>query len=431
MKNVQQLRDERAEKIEALRSIDVVAEGEKRSLNADEKVKYDGILADIRNLDGDITRAEQREKLAIESVAAGSAALASKEDKELREYSITRAIRMHISGKMEGLEAEMHQEAVNEARANGVEIKNLGIPSMVMNAQKRDNSVTAGTQPADGAALVAKDVRPMIELLRAALITRELGATYMTGLRGNVSFPTNTTGASATWKSEIAELDKSNLKFGNVELSPKRLGTYAVVSKQLIAQSSADVEAIIRQDLMNAVAEALDIAAINGSGTSGQPLGILNTAGIGSIAMGTNGAAPTYEALVALEAEIEANHALRGKLAYLTTAKAKAKLKTTKLDAGSGMFILPGNEVNGYPVYSSALVPSDLSKGTGSNLSALIFGNWSDLMIGQWGGLDVMADPYTLATSGQIRLIVDSFWDIAVRRAKSFAAIKDAVTTLS
>lgn len=430
MKNAKQLREERAQKIEAMQALNATASKETRSLTAEEKTQFDTLVKEIDDLKEDIDRAVRSEQFAAEILSKGGGEK-QEQPKEVRQYSIARAIQMQISGKLEGLEKEMHEEAVSEARANGVEIKNLGIPSMVLNGQKRDNSVTAGTQPEDGAALVGKDVQPMIELLRAALITRALGATYMTGLRGNVSFPTQTSGAVATWKSEIAELDKSNLKFGNVELSPKRLGTYAIVSKQLIAQASVDVENIIRQDLMNAVAEALDIAAINGSGSAGQPTGILNTAGIGSVAMGPNGAAPTYEALVALEAEIEANNALNGRLGYLTTGKAKAKLKTTKLDAGSGLYVLNGNDVNGYPIYSTNLVPSTLTKGTtNGTLSAIIFGNWQDLLIGQWGGLDVMADPYTLATSGQIRLIVDSFWDIAVRRAKSFAAIKDAVTTL-
>src|SRR5690606_26648014 len=120
MKNAQQLREERDEKIDALRSIDAIAEGEKRGLHADEKTKYDGILADVRDLDSDITRAEQREKLAIAAAAAG-AGVSHQEKEEVREYSITKAIRGFVSGNLEGLEKEMHEEAQREARENGVQ----------------------------------------------------------------------------------------------------------------------------------------------------------------------------------------------------------------------------------------------------------------------------------------------------------------------
>jgi HK97 family phage major capsid protein len=435
MKNVQQLRDERAEKIEALRSIDVVAEGEKRSLNADEKVKYDGILADIRNLDGDITRAEQREKLAIESVAAG-AGTSHTEPKEAREFSLIKVYDAIINKReLTGLEKEMHQEAVKEARESGQQINGYGIPSFIVHgSQKRDNSVTMPTQPQDGSAVV-HDLPGlgMVEPLGSRLITRLMGAEYHTGLvGGKLPLDAITQGAVSSWASEVGELTKSDIKFSKSELEPHRLGTYIKVSKQFLRQTSPSIERSMRQNLFNSIDTAIDTAAINGSGTGNEPLGILNIPGIGSVVLGTNGAAPTYEKLVALEAMVDGKNALLGKLGYVMTTAAKAKLKTTKLDAGSGLFVMPSNnELNGYKVGVTNVVPGNLTKGTGTDLSAIIFGNWEDLVIANWGGVDLFADPYTLATNGQVRIIVESFWDIALKRVESFAAIKDAVTTLS
>jgi HK97 family phage major capsid protein len=428
MKNLKQLRDERAEKIEAMRSLNDLASNEKRSFTEEEKSKFDALDSEIDALDQDIARAEKLEQRSREFVNSGNATPTG-EQKEIRQYSLIKAVRGLVNGKVEGFELEMHQEAEKEAREHGLEIKNFGIPSIVL--EGRANSVTQGTQPADGAQLLKNEEQGMITLLKDALVTRSLGARYISGLKGNVNFDKITQGATSTWQTEVSELAESTLKFASAAMAPKRLGTYSVVSKQLLAQSSYDIEQMIRQELMESIAAAVDKAAINGSGAANEPMGVLNTSGIGSVAIGANGGAPTYDHIVGLEAAIDAQNALLGNLKYLINTKTKAKLKTTKIDAGSGQFVLPaGAELNGYGFIASNMVPSNLTKGTGTDLSAILYGNWNDLIIGQWGGLDLMADPYTLATSGRVKLIVDSFWDVFVRRAQSFAAIKDAVTTL-
>jgi HK97 family phage major capsid protein len=272
----------------------------------------------------------------------------------------------------------------------------------------------------------------MVQPLGSRLVTREMGAQYFTGLiGGDLPLDAIAQGAVSTWHPEVGELSKSNITFENAKLSPHRLGTYIKVSKQFLYQTSPSVERAMRQNLFNSIDYAVDEAALNGSGTGNEPLGILNIPGIGSVALGTNGAAPTYENLVALEAAIEAQNAAQGSLGFVINSATKAKLKTTKIDAGSGLFVMPSNnELNGYKVAVTNLMSGDLTKGTGSNLSAIIFGNWNDLIIANWGGVDLFADPYTLATNGQVRIIVESFWDMAIRRTESFAAIKDAVTTL-
>lgn len=436
MKKLNELRDLRAEKIEALQKIDATASAETRGLTDPEKDKYDSILAEISDLDSDIKRAVKREELAKESILAGSGITHGKEGKEVREYSLTRALAGHINGNLSGLELEMHQEAEKEARDAGASFsaRGLMVPSIVLNGtNKRDNSVTMPTQPEDGSAVIRDDAPlPMLAYLTNALVTRQLGARYLTGLRGDLPIDEMAQGAVSTWKGEIEELDKSNIKFATKKMSPHRLGTFAVVSNQFLTQVSPAIEAMLKQELMQSVAREVDRAAIAGSGTNDEPTGILNTAGIGAVALGTNGGAPTYEDIVALEAAVDTQNAATGSLAYLINAATKARLKTTKLDAGSGLYLMPSSiELNGYKVVTSNMVSGDITKGTGTDLSAIIFGNWNDLLIGQWGGLNILTDPYTYGTSGRVRLIVESFWDVMVRRAASFAAIKDAVTTLA
>lgn len=428
--NLKQLRDERAEKFEKMQGVRAVAEGEKRGLSKEERDQWNTLKGELDELDAQIS--VEVDNLSVQARMAstsGQKMTGGNEEKELRQFSLIKFVRGAAYNKLEGFEQEMHQEAVKEARDNGVEIKNFGIPTKIL--ESRDNTVTLGTQPADGSQLVKDDYKGMIDLLKDALVSRQLGATYLPGLKGNVTFDKLTQSATSSWKGEIDELDVTDVKFGSAEMKPNRLGTLARPSKQVLIQSTPAIEAMLRRELMESVALAVDKAAINGSGVGNEPLGVMNTPGIGSVAIGANGGAPLYQHIVGLENAVEVQNALLGNLKYLINPKVRAKLKLTKLDAGSGLFLMPGNtELNGYGAVSSNIIPSNLTKGTGTGLSPILFGNWSDLMIGQWGGLDIMADPYTLASSGRVRLIVDSFWDVFVRRAVSFAAIKDADTTL-
>ena len=173
----------------------------------------------------------------------------------------------------------------------------------------------------------------------------------------------------------------------------------------------------------------LDRACINGSGAANQPTGILNTAGIGSVAGGTNGLAPTYANIVDLESAVSNANAAIGNLGYLTNAKVRGQLKQTEIFAGtSGSPVWSGQEVNGYNGYVSNQVPSNLTKGSASGIcSAIIYGNFADVLIGMWGGLDLQVNPYALDTSGGVRVTAFQDCDVAVRHPESFAAMLDAL----
>lgn len=432
MKTAKQLREERAAKLQSAQELTQKATTEKREFSADEATQFDNLEAEIRGVDAEIERAEKRERLAGQA-ASQTAPLAqnarpTEEARAARGYSFLTAIRAAGDpGSLSGLEKEMHEEASREARAAGVAIEGVGVPLLVLQGrERRDNSVTMPTQPEDGAVLVREEFRDMISLLRDQLVTRQLGATVLTGLQGNIQFPTHTQGAVSTWKQEVENLDKSNIKFGQKSMTPHRLGTYSDISKQLIIQSSIDIEAFVRNEIINSVNVAVDRAAIYGDGLDNEPLGLLNTTDIAKFIGGANGAIPDLATLVALESMVEVNNAATGRLGYLMSNKIKGTLKTQPVAEGTPLMVLNGTQLNGYDFVASNFI-KDAAKGTATAASAIIFGNWSDLIIGQWGGLDITTDPFTLARLGQVRVVINTFWDIMVRRPESFAAMLDAV----
>ena len=430
MKTSKELKEERAAKWENANSIITLAETEKRDLNADETEKYDGLTDDMAKLDGEIERSEKHERRQLEMANTHiNKENKKKEEKETRNYSFVKAIRAKAEGRqLEGIELEMDQEAKREAVQNGVAITGIGIPSIVL-GEKRD--LTEGTD-GEGGYLSATEKVGFVESLRAKMLTMQFGAQMMTNLVGNISIPTQATASSAAWEGENDSGSEQSQTFSEISLTPNRLGCYTEISKQLIIQSSIDVENFVRNDLVTAIQLAVDVAAINGSGASDQPTGILNTSGIGDVAGGTNGLAPTYAHMVNLEREVAVDNADVGSLAFMTNPKVRAKLKQTALDSGSGLFIWPqsADELLGYRAGVTTQVPSTLDKGTSTGVcSAVIFGNWNDLIIAQWGGLDIVVDPYTLATTNLLRITANSWWDVGVRHAQSFAAMADALTT--
>ena len=431
MKSAKALREERQAKIDQAQGLIDKAKGEKRTLSDDEKAELDTLHTDIDVLDGDIKRAVRQEGLAAEQAGRTSPLnqLPKEDEKAVGAYSFLKAIRAAGDpDKLTGLEKEMHQEAVREARDLGQDIHGVGVPMRVMQGrERRDNTVTQGDQPADGRVLVVDDRRGMIELLRDQLVTNALGATVLTGLKGDIIFPTHTQGAVSTWKGEIETLDKSNIKFGSQKMAPHRLGTYVDLSKQLIIQSSIDIEAFVRNEIINSVTRAVDVAAIYGDGQDNEPLGVLSNPNISKFVGGTNGAIPDLATLVALEAMVDVANAATGSLKYLLSNKIKGTLKTQPVAQGNPLMVLNSNtELNGFPFVASNLV-KDSTKGTATAASAIVFGNWADLFIGQWGGMDITRDDITLALKGEVRLIINTFWDVMLRRQKSFAAMLDAV----
>jgi HK97 family phage major capsid protein len=323
-----------------------------------------------------------------------------------------------------GFELDVCAEAANKSHK---EVKGVLIPQEVLTHQRAHS---AGA-PQAGGDLIATDLMSgsFIDILQNRLSIMQSGATMLTGLEGNIAIPRQTGGAAAFWLAENGEPSESSATFDQIALTPKTVGAFTELSRKLIQQSSINAEMFVQNELIRILALEIDRAALNGSGTNNQPLGLLNMNGIGSVAMGTNGGAPTWDSVVDLETAISDENADIGSLRYLTNARVRGKLKKTQVFEGTGERIFGSdNTMNGYPVSVSNQVPKNLTKGSGTDLSALIFGNFADLIIGMWGGLDLQVNPYSLDTKGAVRVTAFQDIDTAIRHPESFAAIKDIAT---
>lgn len=323
-------------------------------------------------------------------------------------------------------------------------IAHIAARSLIARAQRSSNEALAmyrdllvGT-PTAGGNTVATELlgSSFIDLLRNAMVLDKLGVTWLRDLNGNLAIPSHAGSATGYWVAENGAPTESQQTVGQVTMTPKTVGAFTDYSRRLLLQSSIDVEAFVRADLAAVIGQAIQLGALNGSGASNQPTGLLNTAGIGSVAGGTNGAAPTYDLMVDLESAVANVNGDVGGMAYLTNTKVRGKLrKTQEFASTNGRPVwMTGREkgigeVLGYDAVTTNTMPSNLTKGTSSGVcSAIAYGNWPDLMIGMWGGLDIMLDPYTGATAGTKRVIALQDVDVAVRRVACFAAMLDALT---
>ena len=330
-----------------------------------------------------------------------------------------------LSATNDGLAASVANRLMSRAQR--------GSPAM----QSMVRDLVVGTGSAGGN-LVATELlgSSFIDMLRNVMVLDKLGVPWFRELNGNVAIPSQTGGATTYWVAENGAVTESQQTFGQVTLTPKTIGAFTDYARRLLLQSSIDVEMFVRMDLALQIANGLQDAAFNGSGSSNQPTGLLNTSGIGSVAGGTNGLAPTYTHMVDLETAVSVANADVGALGYCTNAKVRGTLrKTQEFSSTNGKAVWTRGpergvgDVLGYDAYVSNSVPSNLTKGTSSGVcSAIMFGNWADLLIGMWGGLDVMLDPYTGSSAGTKRVVALQDVDIAVRRVGSFASMKDALT---
>jgi HK97 family phage major capsid protein len=438
MKSAKQLREQRAAKKAEMMAFVNTAKAEKRDLSADEKTKYDALKLEFDSLATDLERQEGIEALeTADQTAINNKRQADKKQageagelkKLQKRFSYARAIHNSATGKQQsGVEAEVTQEGEKEARSLKLNVEGVAIPASFMRQEQRDSSVGTG---ASAGVTVDTDQSALIEFLYPRTVLDTLGATIMTGMTSNYDLIRQNGGVVAEWEGEVDDNAKVDATYENVPMRPKRLGAYTVFSKQLVAQSSLSVENEVRMNLETAIGIALETAAINGSGSGNVPKGILNFDDAETVAIGTNGGAPTRAHLLSLIRKVMDNNNLMGNgqnFGFLATNGGWEKLSNTLVDAGSGRYVWEAaNLLMGYNATTSNLVPGDLAKGSGSNLHALIFGNFSQLIMGQWGGLDLVVDPYTLATKSQIRVVANSWWDINARHENAFAVIKDAV----
>ena len=298
------------------------------------------------------------------------------------------------------------------AKQYGRSSQGIMLPAEILNSWTRD--LSAGSD----ADMHGEDYRggDFIDILRNESSVMRAGATVLNGLSGDIRIPKKATAASSSWVTEGNAVSESEMTVTNVQMTPRHLGAFTDITRQLLQQSSLSVEALVRDDLAQAIALAIDLGALMGDGSAGQPTGINSTAGINSVTFAA--ANPDYAEVVAMETQVANDNALRGNLAYIMNTGMVGALKTTEKAASTAQFVVePGGTVNGY----QSIISNQLTTGDA------FFGNFADLLVGFWSGLDILVDPYAGATAGNVRIIAMQTCDVAVRHAESFCVGRDAV----
>ena len=443
-----ELRQKKAEVVKSARALATAAEEAKRELTAEELEQFNGFLSQAEAHEVEARRLDRLEGLESEVGKGGDRVgdpLPHNDPRNTRNgrhgYSVLKALRQSLQrregkGQLDGVEMETHLELEKRSGkdAKGVLIP-FDIPADCRETRALDTTAGIGSIPT----VLAPTI---IDILRTRMVVRSAGATVMSDMQGLFAIPRQSVAGSFNWVAEGSAPTATNQKIDQVPFAPKTAAAYTDYTRRFLEQTNQDAENFARTDLMKVIARGVDKAALHGAGTSNEPLGILTNTNIPLVALGTNGDVPTYAALVNLETNIAKANADVGEMRYLTNAQGRSKLKQTLKVASSTFPIylwesnlppgpegMPRGVVNGYETLVSNQLRSDLAKGSGTNLSPVVFGNFADLIIAFWSGIDVIVDPYTGSSTGSIRIAVFQDCDVNVRHPESFSAIVDMVTT--
>lgn len=451
IKRINDLTEKRDGKIKESSAILEKAKTENRELKPEELTSVRNIQTEITNIQETLI-AEHRQ-LALEAEKSPRAGLSDSEKRDLDRFDYNVFVRALVKGtSLDGVEKEMVNEGEKEARDSGLDtIAGFSLPRMLVQRQgvserirhrlasqgieRRDMTATGGTGLNQGGLTIQTDKFGILDGLYNALTLTQAGATVLPGLRGNFDWPVWMPPGDPTHKTENANADKLNPTVRQVSFNPKRLPAYVLVSDQLVRQSSDAIETVIERNLDQQMRSLIERFAINGTGMTQQPLGLLNVVGINAVVIGADGGPITWNEVVNLETEVAADNADVGSTCYLGNARTRGKLKKTlKGGSGTDSFMIlddrANNLLNGYRHLWTNNVPSNLTKGTGTNLSAFIFGNFRDLVMAFWGGLQFeYRRDIASAIAGQGAIVIHAYYDTNVLRPESFAAVKDAVTT--
>lgn len=319
---------------------------------------------------------------------------------------------------------------------SGLNFHVRGAPESTLTGRRAYNVGTATA----GGNLVETDLlaADFIEVLRNSTATGQLGARFLSGLVGDVNIPRQTTQSDTYWVGESVAVTESEAAFDQVQLRPKTVGALSRMSRLMLMQATPAIEQLVRDDLTRSIGLAVDAAALYGTGSGGQPTGISNTPSVGSVTFGTNGGNYDFDHMIALYAAPLVANAPQANLGYAINGKVKgylASLKSTTgqylWNPGQGVAGASPTQLLGYRYAVSNQLPWNLTKGTSSgNCSMSIFGNWQELLIGEWGVLEIMVNPYdsTGFTTGDVSVRAMLTVDVGLRHPESFAVTSDGLT---
>lgn len=400
MPTIHELRSARAGKLKELNGLQA-----KDALGDEERNRFDALAAEVEALNGDIAR---REKLAdFERQAAAQPVHGDPEmRRSIDRYSVARAVQGQLAGRLDGVEGEMHAEL-----SRGRECRGVMVPAEVL-LRRETRDQTVGT-PAAGGNLVATNLMGLVSHYQPNMMTALMGATILSGLSGGVEIPRTRTSTSAHWVAENGAPTRSGMTFDKIGMAPKTVAAESKISRRLLLQSANAIEALLRNDLGFTLAATLDKAALAGTGTGNQPLGILNVPGIAR----TTPAASLSDTVADMAGALDVAD-VTGSRGFLTSPKLLTAAR--KMKDGDGHVIPLAELFHGERVEVTTQVPTDL--GEDEDKTALIYGVWSELMIGYWSGIDIVLNPYhpDVASSGGVLLHAFLDADIAVRHGEAF-----------
>jgi len=408
MKNSVELRQDRAALIAEANVMLESCKTESRDFNETEQVSYDEKMTAIDKLAKNIETVERQEKLNAEIASnVGSASVQKTSDiKEVRDYSVFKAIKGMMDNNLDGVEKEMHQQAVNEARAAGHTVNGLGIPASMLESRAAEGVTETGS------AIAPTSVSSYVDAMRESSVFGKVGATILNGLSANTIIPITGT-STVNWETEVATTTEGGQGFGKVTLSPNRLSSFVDISKQLLLQSGSGAEAAIMKDLGRAVAQKIDTAIFTTAGVTGAPDSIGEAANINEFIEATYNAGTSVVAdMVTAQGVLAQAGGLDGNLAYVASPHLMGQIKTGA-QVDNVLAALQGNSVAGYPCYFT-----NGCTGVANTSGDFYFGDFSKLFIGLFGGLDIVIDPYTQAASGSTRIVLNNYldWGVAQER---------------
>jgi HK97 family phage major capsid protein len=426
MAKLHELQERRCSVVSEMRSLNDIAEKETRDYTADEDKRHRDLKTELTGLDHkierarDLAEAERSAPAILHSGRLGDGAY----EQRAREFSITKAIGAALGEDVDaGFEREISAEV--KRRSGGRKFQGIAIPDQVFIERRAfgDNVMTIGEGTGSGAASELYQVqhRPdlFIDRLRSALVVGRLGATVLDGLVGEQQIPRQTGSATAQWLAEDEDIDDTALAFDDVTLLPRTVGAITSYSRRTLINATPSIEQIVRNDLAAVIASAIDTAALTGDGSGNKPKGV--TAQTNVTEMDLSGGA-TWEGVLDFVATIDGADAALGSLGWAMSAWSAKKLRaTTRVQSdGSAGYIMEGpNSLAGYPVAISSAFPGD---GSTAGTGTVIFGAWSQLLVGYWSGTDLLVNPYADSAYARGRVLVRAMrdCDVGVRHSEAF-----------
>lgn len=337
------------------------------------------------------------------------------------EAGFEREISQHIQTKME--RAPKREGAIYVPRE--IQVAARVFNPVIMNQLR---AMSAGTASAGGYTIQTQlDSANMIDVLRNRLALARLGATYLTGLRDNVDIPRVTVATSGSWVAENTAASEGSVTLDKVSLSPKTATANTIISRKLRQQSSIDVDNFVMMELMQSLSITIDSAGINGTAANDQPRGVRNQSGINTVSTATDGSALTWAKIVDMETAIANDNADQGTMKYLSNAKVRGSAKQIVKESGQAIYLYDGFTMNGMELITSNQIPSNITKGSGTNLSTILLGYWRDLLLGEWGNFEIARDTSYYSTDGRHRITCFQDYDVAVRHPESFCEMSGVI----